>query len=149
MQPLPAKRVSLNMISAISNQGVVRFMLYESSMNAKTLIKFLRALIESTPNKVFLILDNLRVHHAKKVKRWLSRPTIKQRLEVFFLPPYSPELNPDEYLNCDLKGMLHSGEAIRTVEGLKQKTRSCMRTLQCRPERVKSYFKSRHIQYAA
>ena len=105
VQTIPAKRVSLNMISAIANQGEVRFMLYESNMNAQVLIKFLRALIESTPNKVFLVLDNLRVHHAKKVKRWLASPTVKRYLEVFFLPAYSPELNPDEYLNCDLKNM--------------------------------------------
>lgn len=149
VQAIPAKRVSLNMISAIANQGEVRFMLYESTMNAKVLIKFLRALIESTPGKVFLILDNLRVHHAKKVKRWLATRTVKRYLEVFFLPAYSPELNPDEYLNCDLKNMLHSGAAIRSVEELKKKTRSCMLTLQRRPARVKSYFKSQHIEYAA
>ncbi|WP_409523339.1 IS630 family transposase [Nitrincola sp. MINF-07-Sa-05] len=149
VQPLPAKRVSLNMISAITNQGTVRFMLYESTMTAKVLKKFLRALIESTPGKVFLILDNLRVHHAKVVKRWLERKAVKRYLEVFFLPAYSPELNPDEYLNCDLKGMVHSGPAPRTVDELKNRTRSCMRTLQRRPERVKKYFNSEHIAYAA
>ncbi len=119
VQPLPAKRVSLNMISAITNQGTVRFMLYESTMTAKVLKKFLRALIESTPGQVFLILDNLRVHHAKVVKRWLERKTVKRYLEVFFLPAYSPELNPDEYLHCDLKGMVHSGAAARSVSDLK------------------------------
>jgi transposase len=149
VQPIPAKRVSLNMISAIANQGEVRFMLYESNMNAQVLIKFLRALIESTPGKVFLILDNLRVHHAKKVKRWLASSAVKRYLEVFFLPAYSPELNPDEYLNCDLKNMLHSGAAILNVKELKKKTRSCMLTLQRRPKRVQSYFNSRHIKYAA
>lgn len=149
VQPIPAKRVSLNMISAITNQGGVRFMLYESSMNAKVLIRFLRALIESTPGKVFLILDNLRVHHAKKVKRWLSSRTVKRYLEVFYLPAYSPELNPDEYLNCDLKHMIHSGSAVRNIADLKKRTRSCMKTLQCRPERVKKYFQSTHIKYAA
>lgn len=148
-QPLPAKRVSLNMISAITNQGTVRFMLYESTMTAKVLKKFLRALIESTPGKVFLILDNLRVHHAKVVKRWLERKTVKRYLEVFFLPAYSPELNPDEYLNCDLKSMIHSGPAAKTVEELKKVTRSCMLTIQRRPERVQKYFKHRHIKYAA
>jgi transposase len=112
VQPLPAKRVSLNMISAITNQGTVRFLLYESTMTAKVLKKFLRALIESTPGKVFLILDNLRVHHAKVVKRWLERKAVKRYLEVFFLPAYSPELDPDEYLNCDLKSMVHSGPAV-------------------------------------
>ncbi len=149
VQTLPAKRVSLNMISAITNQGTVRFMLYESTMTAKVLKKFLRALIESTPGKVFLILDNLRVHHAKVVKRWLERKTVKRYLEVFFLPAYSPELNPDEYLNCDLKSMVHSGPAARTVDELKKHTRSCMLTLQRRPERVKTYFNAEHIAYAA
>jgi transposase len=149
VQPLPAKRVSLNMISAITNQGTVRFMLYESMMNAKVLIKFLRALIESTPGKVFLILDNLRVHHAKIVKRWLAKKPVKRYLEVFFLPAYSPELNPDEYLNCDLKNMVHSGPAVRSIDDLKKRTRSCMLTLQRRPERVKTYFRAGHILYAA
>jgi transposase len=149
VQPLPARRVSLNMISAITNQGTVRFMLYESTMTAKVLKKFLRALIESTPGKVFLILDNLRVHHAKVVRRWLERKTVKRYLEVFFLPAYSPELNPDEYLNCDLKSMVHSGPAARTVEELKQRTRSCMLKLQRCSERVKTYFKAGHIRYAA
>ena len=149
VQALPAKRVSLNMVSAITNQGTVRFMLYESTMTADVLIKFMRGLIASTPGKVFLILDNLRVHHAKKVKRWLEKGTVKRFLEVFFLPAYSPELNPDEYLNGDLKGMVHSGPAIRSVEELKKRTRSSMRKLQRRPERVKSYFRSEHIAYAA
>jgi transposase len=145
VQPIPAKRVSLNMISAIANQGEVRFMLYESTMNAKVLIIFLRELIESTPGKVLLILDNLRVHHAKKAKRWLANQTVKRYLEVFFLPAHSPELNPDEYLNCDLKNMLHSGAAVRNVKEL----RSCMLTLQRRPMRVKSYLNSQHKKYAA
>jgi transposase len=149
VQPLPAKRVSLNMISAITNQGTVRFMLYESTMNARVLIKFLRALIESTPGKVFLILDNLRVHHAKIVKRWLAKKSVKRYLEVFFLPAYSPELNPDEYLNCDLKNMVHSGPAVRSIDDLKKRTRSCMLRLQRRPERVKTYFRAGHILYAA
>uniref|UniRef100_UPI000B1CF6EF transposase n=1 Tax=Marinobacterium profundum TaxID=1714300 RepID=UPI000B1CF6EF len=99
--------------------------------------------------KVFLILDNRRVHHAKIVKRWLAKKPVKRYLEVFFLPAYSPELNPDEYLNCDLKNMVHSGPAVRSIEDLKKRTRSCMLTLQRRPERVKTYFRAGHILYAA
>ncbi len=118
-------------------------------MNAKVLVKFLRALIESIPGKVSLIQDNLRVHHTKKVKRWLSDRTVKCYLEVFFLPAYSPELNPDEYLNCDLKSMLHSGEAFCSVNDLKKRTRSCMRTLQERPERVENYFNATDIKHSA
>jgi len=109
----------------------------------------LRALIKSTPGKVFLILDNWRVHHAKRVQRWLAKPKVKRCLEIFFLPPYSPELNPDEYLNCDLKSRVHSGPAVRCVEGLKKVTRSCMLKLQRRPEHVQKDFNATHIKYAA
>ena len=103
------------MISAVTNQGTVRFMLFESTMNANVLKNFMLAVIKSTPEKVLLILDNLRVHHAKVVKRLLGRKTLKRYLRVFFLPAcsYSLELNPGEYLNCDLKGMLHCGPATR------------------------------------
>ncbi|NHB88531.1 IS630 family transposase [Photorhabdus tasmaniensis] len=148
-QPIPVRWHTLNMISAISNQGTVRFMLYESNMTADTLLKFIRALMTSRPGKSFLILDNLRVHHAKKVKDWLEQPSVKRRLEVFYLPAYSPELNPDEYLNCDVKGMIHSRPAMRSVEEIKKRTRSCMRKLQRQPKRVISYFNSRFIKYAA
>lgn len=96
---LSAKRASINMISSITNQGKVRFMIYRDSMNAKRLIRFLRQLIKDADKKVFLILDNLRVHHCKPVKEWLAAHT--DEIEIFFLPAYSPELNPDEYLNCD------------------------------------------------
>jgi transposase len=96
-----AKRFSVNMISAISNQGLLRFMMYEETMTARVLLRFLKRLIKDAGRKVFLVLDNLRVHHAKLVKAWLEKHS--NEIEVFYLPSYSPELNPDEYLNCDLK----------------------------------------------
>lgn len=94
---ISAKHVSANMISSITNQGKVRFMIYKNSMNAKTLIKFLKRLIKTCGRKIFLILDNLRVHHAKLVREWLGE--MKDKIEIFYLPSYSPELNPDEYLD--------------------------------------------------
>jgi len=97
---LSAKRSSINMISAITNQGKVRFQLYEGTMDANRFIRFLKGLAKDAKRKVYLILDNLRVHHAKVVKKWLAQNT--EKIEVFYLPSYSPELNPDEYLNCDL-----------------------------------------------
>ena len=89
------------MISALTCQGKVRFMLYEKSMNQQRLIAFMRSLIRTSENKVFLILDNLKVHHGKKVSAWLDQH--RDQLELFFLPPYAPECNPDEYLNHALK----------------------------------------------
>lgn len=145
---LAAKRESLNMISAITNQGKTRFRLFEGSMNAALLIDFMRRLLKDAQGrKVMLILDNLRVHHARVVKQWLAER--EEKIEVFYLPSYSPELNPDEYLNCDLKAGVHSGEPARAKGGLKKKILSHMRKLQKLPARVQSYFEHPCIRYAA
>ena len=144
---LNAKRTSTNMISAITNQGKVRFRVFEGSMNADILIDFCKRLIKSSNRKVYLILDNLRVHHAKVFKRWLSEH--EDEIEVFYLPSYSPELNPDEYLNCDLKAGVHSGKPARDKKQLKKKVISHMRMLQKKPGRVAKYFEHSKIRYAA
>ncbi len=144
---LHAKRSSINMISSITNQGKVRFMLYRETMTAPVLIKFMSRLIKDVEKKVFLILDNHRVHHSKRVKKWLDEH--QQRIEVFFLPPYAPEHNPDEYLNGDLKQRIRSGLPSRSQEDLAKKTRSFMKTLQRRPDHVKNYFKHQFVRYAA
>jgi transposase len=98
---LPAKPQRINLISTVTNQGKVRFMVYRDTMKAQTLIRFMRRLIKDVGRKLFLIVDNLRVHHSKLVREWLGDH--RAQIEVFYLPSYSPELNPDEYLNCDLK----------------------------------------------
>lgn len=144
---LNARRVSTNLLSAITHQGKVRFKVFEGSMNADILIDFMKRLIRGSKKKVFLILDNLRVHHAKVVKAWLQDH--KKQIEVFYLPSYSPELNPDEYLNCDLKQGIHSGPPARSKERLQKKVRSHMKMLQNKPERVRKYFEHPSIQYAA
>ena len=100
------------MISAITNQGAVRFMVYRETMTAKVLLRFFKRLIDGTMKKVFLILDNLKVHHAKVVKQWLQRH--REDIEVFYLPSYSPERNPDEYLNADLKQGIRSAPPPRS-----------------------------------
>ncbi|MCV6587550.1 MAG: IS630 family transposase [Marinobacterium sp.] len=148
VQVMAARRCSVNMISAISNQGMVRFMVYEGSMNAKVLIRFMKRLIKTATRKVFLILDNLRVHHAKLVRAWLNKESIRTAIEVFYLPPYSPELNPDEYLNCDLKANVHTGASPRSQDILKSRVVSHMRRLQQLPDRVKKYFSHPAIAYA-
>lgn len=118
---LNANRTSTNMISAVTNQGKVRFRVFDGTMNADILIEFCKRLIKSAKRKVYLILDNLRVHHAKVFKAWLLEQA--DVIEVFYLPSYSPELNPDEYLNCDLKAGIHSGKPARCKGQLKKKVR--------------------------
>ena len=135
------------MISAISNQGKVRFMMYRETMTTQLLIKFMARLVKDSDRKVFLILDNLKVHHSKAVKKWLEERTVD--IEVFYLPSYSPQLNPDEYLNGDLKGRVHSGIPARTQKELVQKTHSFMKKLQKRPNHVQNYFRHPKVAYAA
>lgn len=144
---LNAKKSSISMISAITNQGKVRFMLYQETMTSKVFIKFLSRLIRDAKSKVFLILDNHRVHHSKAVKEWLEEH--KEKVELFYLPSYSPELNPDEYLNGNLKQKVRSGIPARSQKDLIKKTRSFMKTLQKRPHHVQSYFKNKMVAYAA
>jgi len=135
------------MISAITNQGTVRFMTYHETMTVKVLLKFFKRLIKDAKRKVFLILDNLKVHHAHLVRDWLSKH--RDEIEVYYLPSYSPEMNPDEYLNGDLKHRIRSAAPARNLKQLKHTVVGHMRKLQKHPERVKSYFKHRDIAYAA
>lgn len=83
---LNANRVSTNMISAITNQGQVRFHIFDGTMNADILIDFCQRLIRSAKRKVYLILDNLRVHHAKVFKAWIEQHA--EQIKVFYLPSY-------------------------------------------------------------
>lgn len=144
---LNANRKSISMISSITNQGKLRFMVYKDAMNADLFIKFMGRLIKDAGRKVFLVVDNLRTHHSKLVKEWLGAH--KEEIEVFYLPSYSPELNPDEYLNCDMKGAVHSGLPSRNEKELKTKVVSHMRKLQKLPKRIAKYFKHPKINYAA
>jgi len=144
---LSARCKRVNLISSITNQGKVRFMIYKDRMNADTFIKFMKRLIKDADRKIFLILDNLKVHHSYKARDWLQAH--EEQIEVFFLPSYSPELNPDEYLNCDLKAGVHSGPPARSREQLKNKALSHLRKLQKLPKRVMKYFKHPKIAYAS
>ena len=144
---LSAKREHINLISSITNQGKVRFMIYKNTMNSQTMIKFLKRLVKDADRKVFLVLDNLRVHHSHMVRDWLAEH--EDQIELFYLPSYSPELNPDEYLNCDLKAGVHSGAPARNEKQLAKKAFSHLRMLQKRSDRVMKYFKHPKIVYAA
>jgi transposase len=135
------------MFSTVTNQGQVRFMLYTGSMNADRCIEFMSKLIENKEQKVFLILDNLRVHHSKIVKQWAEDN--KEKIELFYLPSYSPEKNPDEYLNCDLKYGMSEKPAPKNQKQLQDNIENHMNMLTQNSERVKKYFNHQDIKYAA
>lgn len=141
------KRFGLNMISAVSNKGELRFMLYDDTLNAARFLAFLKRLVKGEERKLFLILDNLRVHHSEPVKRWCTAHA--DQIELFFLPSYSPELNPDEYINGQLKAELRAKPATGTLAALSQAVFSTMRRLQRMPQRIRSLFNHPSIVYAA
>ncbi|MCO5247895.1 MAG: IS630 family transposase [Chitinophagales bacterium] len=142
-----SKRFSVNMVSAVNNQGKVHFMIYSESMNADRLIEFMTQLIKANRRMVYLILDNLRVHHSKIVKEWVERN--KEKIALYYLPSYSPERNPDEYLNCDLKQGMSAKKSPKNKETLQNNVQNHMEMLSVSPQRVMKYFKHRDIQYAA
>ena len=122
-------------------------MIYTVSMNADMFIKFLTQFIKDKNRKMYLILDNLRVHHSKLVKAWVEEN--KEHIELFFLPSYSPERNPDEYLNCDLRQGLSQKPAPRNQQKLQENLEDYMSLLQNNQQRVKKYFDHQDIKYAA
>lgn len=136
---IQAKKMHINMISAISNRGKLHFLLYSDAINSDRLISFMEAIVKTANGrKVYLILDNLRVHHSKKVTEWVKERDTHIRL--FHLPPYSPEYNPDEYLNNDLKRNLGTQAMVKDVQELETNASEFMSNLSSDPDHVKSYF---------
>lgn len=141
------KRHGLSVISTVTNKGQMRWRIFDGALNANILIDFLRRLIKAATKKVFLILDNLRVHHAKPVKAWLAEHA--HEIEVFYLPSYSPELNPDEMANADIKQAVTQLVPARTKLQLVKATARHMRSVQRQPERIRKYFEHGPVRFAA
>lgn len=121
-------------------------MIYSDTMNADRLIEFMKRPIESTSRKVYLILDNPGVHHSRVVKQWVEEN--KGKIALFHLPSYSPELNPDEYLNCDLKQGMSARKSPGDKDSLQRNVQNHMDMLPSNPPRVKKYFGHEDIKYA-
>ena len=116
-------------------------------MNQTEYLRFLKELIESEDRKVYVIADNLVVHHGKRVKAWVEDHGDEIRLE--YIPSYSPELNADEYLNRDAKRNINMARAPRSLAELRKNIVSFMNFLRKTPARIQLYFSGRHINYAA
>jgi transposase len=142
-----AKRITQSMIAAVSNRGRMRFMLYEGALNVDRFLAFLRRLIKDAGQKVFLIIDNLKVHHARKVKAWVASHT--HEIELCYLPAYAPDHNPDEYLNNELKQKLRQQPQPGAKDELIKSARFVLRAIQRSPERIRAYFTPEPVRYAA
>jgi len=140
-----AKLFSCSMISSISLQGTLRFMVYHGSFTAEVFLKFLQRQIRQANKKIFFILDNHPVHHAKKVQKWILKH--QDKIEFFFLPPYSPQMNPDEMLNQDVKANVIRHKRPRNQKELKDFLRSYLRRIQKLPKKVQHYFEKKELEY--
>jgi transposase len=143
----PAQRFHSSFISAISKQGKLHWMGLSKPLDADLFIDFLKRLIKNRKRKIFLILDNLKVHHCQKVKDWVELH--KHRIELFYLPSYSPELNPDEYLNQGLKKVIFQNGIAKDKAELDAKLNVSLFMFEIRPAMVQSFFRHPKVRYAA
>jgi transposase len=141
------RRANLGLISAVTNKGELRWMVLNGAITAPDLLRFLARLVRDAAQKVFLILDRLPVHRSAKVRAWLAGR--EAEIEVFYLPGYSPELNPNEGINGDLKQAVTRKEPARSKAQLKRAVVGHMRKLSKLPDRVRSFFGHKTFRYAA
>lgn len=140
-------RQKLSMIATVTIQGKTRWMIIDEAFDAAKIIEFLQALIKDLGKKVFLIWDNLRLHHSMLVKACVAER--KDQIELFDLPSFSPQLNPEERLNADLKQEMGKRVPVRTEAKLREASNEHMAILEKNHERVMSYFMDRWVRYAA
>ncbi len=145
--PGTGQRFSCNMISTVTNQGRLTFMVFKKRFTADVMIQFLRRLVRQAKRKVFLIVDGHPVHRSRKVKRWVEEH--KQQIRLVQLPGYSPDLNPDELLNQDVKSNALGRRRPSNQTEMISDVRSYLRSTQRQPAVVKNYFQHETVLYAA
>jgi transposase len=141
------QRFRSNIISTLTNQGVLRFRVFQENFNGEVFIDFLRRLVRDRGRKVYLIVDRQPVHISRKVRRWVEHHQAEIRL--IYLPPYSPELNPGEFLNQDVKANAAGRQRPRTKVQMMGNLRSYLRSTQKFPDVVRRYFHAEAVRYAA
>lgn len=145
--PATGQRFRCNLISTLTNQGKLYFKLFTQNFNGEVMLDFLRRLIRQIPQKVFLIVDKHPVHLGAKVNRWLERHV--DRIRMFLLPSYSPELNPDELLNHDVKANAVGRKRAKTKREMIENVRRHLYRRQRQPDVVRRFFHEKHVAYAA
>ncbi len=141
------KRFGCNVVSALTNRGDLNFMVFTGRFNAGVFLSFLQRLLKHAGRKVFVIVDGHPAHKAKKVKAWVEAN--QHKIALFYLPPYSPELNPDEYLNNDIKQNAVGKRRARTQDELTANIRGHLHRRQKQPHTVARFFRHKDVLYAA
>jgi transposase len=145
--PGTGQRFSTNLISTVTNRGKLAFMVFRESFTVPVFLRFLKRLVRNTRKTIFLVIDRHPVHKSARVKKWVA--TLDGKLQIFFLPSYSPELNPDELLNQDVKSNALGRRRPTSAAEMEDDVRSYLRATQKRPSIVQSYFNEANVRYAA
>ena len=140
-------RFSFSLISAISSRGMMRFMVREGGVNSAVFIEFLKRLMAGAKKKIFLIVDNGSSHISKMTKAFVA--SVKDRLELFYLPPYSPDLNPDELVWNHLKNHTVGRSTVIDKADFKKKVTRSMKSLQKDKNKIQSFYQKKSLKYAA
>lgn len=138
------RRFKVNIMSAVASRGALWFTVFPGKFTSKVFCAFLDRLATHAHRKVHVIVDRHPVHRSKAVKRWLTENA--ERIELGLMPGYSPQLNPDELLNVDLKHHVHAARAT-SIDDLARETRRFLRRRQRQPHVVSGYFHGRHVRY--
>lgn len=141
------QRFGCNVISAITNRGHLSFMVFKRGFTTDVFLRFLRRLVKQAARKVYLIVDGHPVHRSKRVKAWLAEHA--DAIELFYLPGYSPELNPDEMLNHDVKANAVGRKRAPDRTKLMRNVRRHLDRRRADPEAVRRYFHAETVRYAA
>ena len=145
--PGTGQRFRCNTISAITNQGRLNFMVFKGSFNTQVFLNYLNRLTKHANQKALLIVDRHPVHRATKVKTWVEKNSNK--ISMFFLPSYSPELNPDEMLNQDVKSNALGRRRPHNQNEMVKDVRNYLFSRQKQPQIIKNFFKEQYVKYAA
>ncbi len=144
--PGTGQRFGCHMVSAITNRGRFLFMVFRRRVRAEVFIEFLRRPVRQVPRYIFLIIDRHPVHAAVKVRKWLQRN--EKCIQVFYLPSYTPDFNPDEKLNQDVKSNAVDRRRPHDQNQLMRNIRSYLYSRQRKPQLVKKYFEADSVRYA-
>jgi len=140
------QRFRCNMISAITNRGKLYFMVYRQGFSSRVFLAFLKRLVKQVGRTLFLVVDGHPAHRSGVTKQWLEK---NKKIRLFYLPGYSPELNPDEMLNQDVKSNAVGRKRPHNQSEMIRNVRSFLHSRQKRPEIVKRYFQCKQVRYAA
>jgi transposase len=140
-------RFKCNMLAAISPQGLMNWMVFEDNFTSSKFISFLGRLVRQIKQKIFLIVDNHRVHHSKKVKAYVSEH--QDKLELFYLPPYCPDMNPQELVNQDVKANSNNFRSLKTLKDLTINLRYYLTKIQFDQFKIMNFFTKEEVKYSA